>query len=153
MPKITKREQDDAIIAQAIQILYKRLKQPGVLLDKPEVVVNYLRLNIVQLEHEVFGILFLDVKNKLIADEIMFRGTLSHTAVYPREVVKMALKYNANSIVIYHNHPSGAPDPSPGDNILTTSLKSVLGQISVNVIDHIIIAGHHYFSYAEKGII
>ena len=153
MPKLTKREQDDAVIAHAIQILHKRLRQPGVLLDKPDVVVNYLRLNTAELEHEVFGVLFLDIKNRLIADEILFHGTLSHTAVYPRELVKKALRHNAHSILLYHNHPSGEPEPSHGDNVLTSSLKSVLSNISVNIVDHIIIAGQTHCSYAEKGVL
>ena len=98
-------------------------------------------------ERELFGIIFVDIQNRLIKDEIMFRGTLNHTQVYPREVVKTALACNASGIILYHNHPNGDVMPSPSDIALTATLKSLLTYVDVRLIDHIIIAGSNTFSF------
>jgi DNA repair protein RadC len=143
--------EEDAVILDALQILESRLKQPGIVLTVPEVVKNYLKLKLARLEHEVFGVLFLSTKNRLIADEEMFRGTLTHTSIYPREVVKTALSYNACSVVIYHNHPSGETTPSPYDYTLTKNLANSLKLVDVRLIDHIIVAGMSVRSFAENG--
>ena len=97
--------------------------------------------------------LFLDVRNKLIECNEMFRGTLLHTSVYPREIVKAALGNNAASVILAHNHPSGTVDPSNADKTLTRSLKQALGLVDIRVLDHIIVAGSRTFSFAEHGIL
>jgi DNA repair protein RadC len=96
-------------------------------------------------------VLFLDVKNRLIATEELFRGTLTHTGVYPREVIKSALAQNAASVIFAHNHPSGTPDPSPADHTLTQALKQSLAMVDIRVLDHFIVAGRHIYSFAEHG--
>jgi DNA repair protein RadC len=93
----------------------------------------------------------LDVKNRLIACEELFRGTLTHAAVYPREVVKTALAHNAASVIFAHNHPSGTPTPSPADFHLTQNLKQALGLIDVQALDHFVVGGSDVYSFAEHG--
>ncbi len=97
--------------------------QAGVILGSPQAVKQYLQLLLGRKEYESFAVLFLDVKNRLIASEELFRGTLTHTSVYPREVIKTALLHNASSILLAHNHPSGSPEPSAADHALTQTLK------------------------------
>ena len=114
---------------------------------------NYLQLYFSRQTHESFVVLFLDVRNKLIECNEMFRGTLSHTSVYPREVVKAALENNAASVILAHNHPSGTVEPSNADKTLTRSLKQALGLVDIRVLDHIIVAGSKTFSFAEHGVL
>lgn len=144
-------EDEDAFVAHAIALLLKRLKKPGELLSAPAVVKNYLRLSLTAQEHESFVVLFLDSKNRLIESQELFRGTLSSATVYPREVVKSALQCNACSVILAHNHPSGVPDPSAADKLLTTTLVQALTLIDVRVLDHIIVAGASTYSFAENG--
>jgi DNA repair protein RadC len=143
---------DDAIIAQAKAILAKRVRT-GTVFDSPSKVKDYLSLEIGSLEHEVFGVLFLDSQHRMIAFEQMFRGTLAQASVYPREIVKRALALNAGAVILTHNHPSGNPDPSRADEHLTSLLKSALALIDVRVLDHMIIGGASVFSFAERGLI
>ena len=102
---------------------------------------------------EVFGVLFLNVQHGVIKFEEMFRGTLTQTAVYPREVVKSALAHNAGAVILAHNHPSGMCEPSRADEVLTSSLKSALAMVDCKVLDHIIVAGVSALSFAERGLI
>src|SRR5690606_1785399 len=101
--------------------------------------------------YESFAVLFLDVKNRLIACDEMFRGTLTHASVYPREVVKVALAHNAAGVILAHNHPSGTPDPSQADHTLTQAVKQALALVGVRVLDHFVVAGRHVYSFAEHG--
>jgi DNA repair protein RadC len=126
-------------------------KQP--LLDSPPKVREYLRLRIGSLPHEVFAVLFLDAQNRLIDDEQLFRGTLTQTSVYPREVVKRALARNAASVIFAHNHPSGLAEPSRADELLTRSLREALALVDVRVLDHVIVAGASSVSFAERGLL
>ena len=112
-----------------------------------------LRLRIGWLPHEVFAALFLDAQNRLIDDEELFRGTLTQTSVYPREVVKHALKHNAAALILAHNHPSGVAEPSRADELLTASLKQSLALVDVRVLDHLIVAGNATVSLAERGLV
>jgi DNA repair protein RadC len=96
-------------------------------------------------------VLFLDVKNRLIASEELFRGTLTHASVYPREVVKSSLAHNAASVLLAHNHPSGTTEPSNADLTLTQALKQALALVDIRVLDHFIIAGRQAYSFAEHG--
>ena len=123
------------------------------LLDSPPKVRDYLRLRIGALPHEVFAVIFLDAQNRLIDDEELFRGTLSQTSVYPREVVKRALSRNAASVIFAHNHPSGLAEPSRADELLTRTLREALALVDVRVLDHVIVAGGSSVSFAERGLL
>jgi DNA repair protein RadC len=120
-------------------------------LSSPQAVRQYLQLQIGNKQYESFTVLFLDVKNRLIIAQELFRGSLSHASVYPREVVKSALAHNAASIILAHNHPSGSPEPSQADLTLTQTLKSALSLVDVRVLDHFIVANNKVYSFAENG--
>ena len=123
----------------------------GQTLGSPEAVKLYLRMTLSARAHESFVVLFLDVKNRLIVCEEMFRGTLTHTSVYPREVVKAALRHNAAGVMLAHNHPSGTPEPSESDLLLTRALVQALALVDVRILDHFVVAGPHVHSFAEHG--
>jgi DNA repair protein RadC len=122
-------------------------------LSSPRAVRDYLRLTLQGLEHEVFMALLLDAQNRVIKAEELFRGTLTQTSVYPREVVKLALRHNAASVIFAHNHPSGVAEPSRSDEALTQALKQALALVDVKVLDHFIVAGSGCLSFAERGIL
>lgn len=122
-------------------------------LSSPAAVRDYLRLLLSGREHEVFVALFLDAQHRLIAAEELFRGTLSQTSVYPREVVKASLRVNSAAVIFAHNHPSGVAQPSQADELLTRSLKDALTLIDVKVLDHFIVAGTQAMSFAERGLL
>jgi DNA repair protein RadC len=145
-----KYAQLQAVLELAKRSLAEEL-QAGVTLDSPHTVKQYLQLTLGGKAHESFAVLFLDVKNRLLACEELFRGTLTQASVYPREVVKAALAHNAASVILAHNHPSGTPDPSAADHSLTHALKTALGLVDVRVLDHFIVAGRHVYSFAEHG--
>jgi len=123
----------------------------GEQLDSPDAVKQYLRLTLSHQRHESFVMLFLDVKNRLIACDELFRGTLTHTSVYPREVVKVSLARNAASVMLAHNHPSGVSEPSDADLLLTRALTQALSLVDIRVLDHFVVAGPHVHSFAEHG--
>jgi DNA repair protein RadC len=120
-------------------------------LNSPRTVQEYLRLTLAALPNEVFYVLFLDAQHRLIAGEELFRGTLTQTSVYPREVVKQALHHNSAAVIFAHNHPSGVAEPSRADELLTQALKSALDLVDIKVLDHLVIAGNAAWSFAEKG--
>ena len=120
-------------------------------LCSPEAVRHYLRSHFALRTHESFIVLFLDIKNRLINCDDMFRGTLTHTSVYPREVVKAALRRNAAAVILAHNHPSGVAEPSDADLRLTDALKQALSLVEIRVLDHFVVAGSHVHSFAENG--
>jgi len=120
-------------------------------LSSPQSVKQYLQLFIGHKAYESFAVLFLDVKNRLISSEELFRGTLHHASVYPREIVKRALQHNAAAIIIAHNHPSGSPEPSQADLSLTQTLQQALALVDIRVLDHFIVANPHVYSLAEHG--
>jgi DNA repair protein RadC len=123
------------------------------LLTSPAAVRDYLRIHFSGKEHESFVVLFLDAQNQLISASELFRGTLTQTAVYPREVVKAALLENAAAVIFAHNHPSGVAEPSHADELLTSSLKQALALVDVKVLDHFIVAGHATLSFVERGLL
>jgi DNA repair protein RadC len=123
------------------------------LLNSPGRVRDYLKLHLGHLPHEVFMALFLDAQNRLIAAEELFRGTLTQTSVYPREVVKRSLHHNAAAVVFAHNHPSGVAEPSQADELLTRALMQALQLVDVRVLDHLIVARGSTTSFAERGLI
>jgi DNA repair protein RadC len=122
-------------------------------LGSPEVVSNYLRLTLCDREHESFLVLFLDNQNGLIECLELFRGTLTQTAVYPREILKCALARNAASVIFAHNHPSGQLVPSQADRDITELLQKALKLVDVRVLDHFIVSGAGLYSFAENGLI
>lgn len=122
-------------------------------LNSPQMVRDYLRLSLARLPHEVFAVLFLDAQHRLIAYEEMFRGSLTHTSVHPREIVKRALHLNAAGVILAHNHPSGHTEPSPTDQKLTDTLTRALALVDVRVVDHLLVAGGETLSFAELGLL
>jgi DNA repair protein RadC len=144
--------QDDEIVQAALSILESKvLKTP--VLHNPAAVKEYLRLALGGLDSEVFGVIFLTQQHQIIEFEIMFRGSIAQTTVNPREIVKAALKRNAAAVVLAHNHPSGSPDPSRPDVVLTRTLTDALKIVDVRVLDHMIITAHAVASFAERGLI
>lgn len=123
------------------------------ILTAPQSVRDYLRLHFAGQEHESFVVLFMDAQNRLIAAKELFRGTLTQTSVYPREIVKEALRQNAGAVIFSHNHPSGVAEPSRADELLTSNLKQALALVDVKVLDHFIVAGASTLSFAERGLI
>jgi DNA repair protein RadC len=119
----------------------------------PDAVKNYLQLHLARRPHEVFVVLFLDAQNRLICMEEMFRGTLTQTSVYPREVVLAALRFNAGAVILAHNHPSGTVQPSRADETLTQTIKASLELVDVRVLDHVIVAPGAALSMAERGLL
>lgn len=132
--------------------LNEELKRDCVL-NAPQAVRDCLRLHFAGREHESFVAMFLDAQHRLIATHELFRGTLTQTSVYPREVVKAALRENAAAVIFSHNHPSGVAEPSQSDKLLTEALKSALSLVDVRVLDHFIVAGTSVVSFAESGLL
>ena len=133
--------------------MIEKMKAEDFSITSPGSIASFLCSKIGHLEHEAFWCLWVDSQHRLIASQEMFRGTLTQTSVYPREIVKRALKHNASAVVFAHNHPSGIPDPSRADELLTSALKAALALIDVRVLDHFIVGGNQSMSFAEKGIL
>jgi len=148
-----KAAQLSAALELARRSLINPLKERDVL-TSPQAVRDWLRLSLGGLQHEVFVALWLDAQNRLISTEELFRGTLTQTSVYPREVVKRALINNAGAVILAHNHPSGVTEPSSADIALTSTLKQALALIEVKVLDHfVVVSGTSPLSFAERGLI
>jgi DNA repair protein RadC len=147
-----KRAELAAVLELARRAMGQRLKEREVF-SSPDAVKHYLQLHLAAKAHEVFAVLFLDAQNRLIAMEELFRGTLTQTSVYPREVVLRALQHGAASVVLAHNHPSGTVQPSRADEALTQTLKAALALVDVRVLDHVIVAPGDALSMAEKGLL
>lgn len=150
-----KPENEDAIIAQAVEILRKRIFAyiDNDVLDSPGLVRQYLTLKYAQMEHEEFGVIWLDTHSRVLAMEPLFRGTVAQTSVYPREVVKAGLACNAAAAVLFHNHPSMTSDPSTPDKLLTDRLRKAFELVDIRLLDHFIIAGLVITSFAEQGLL
>lgn len=144
---------DDAVIAKALQILEARIPKAEWAVSGPSDVTNYLRLKLGGNEQEEFFAVFLNARNEVLAMVPMFQGTLTQCSVYPREVVKAALARNAAAVIFAHNHPSGGPEPSQSDIMLTGVLKNALGLVDVRVLDHIVVTAGGTTSMAERGMI
>jgi len=141
---------DDIVISTALKLLAQRVAK-GSLLSSPNAVKNYLRLRFADLQHEVFCLLYVDNRNRLIACEDLFRGTIDGATVHPREVVKAALRHNAAGVLIAHNHPSGVAEPSQADELITRRLKTALDYVDIRVIDHLVVSAGEAVSMAERG--
>lgn len=142
----------DEVLCHARRLLANRVRR-GATMSSPEAVKDHLRLELGVLEHEVFCVLFLDAQHRIIALKQLFRGTVSQTSVYPREVVKEALSVNAAAVILAHNHPSGSVEPSRADEFLTQTLKTALALVDVRVLDHLVVAGADVCSFAERGLV
>ncbi len=147
-----KRAQLCAVLELARRSLAQQLGQRPVF-DSPQRVKDYLRLQLGHLAHEVFAVLFLDAQNRLVRLEEMFRGTLTQTSVYPREVVKRALELRAGAVILAHNHPSGLAEPSRADEFLTRTLAAALQLVDVRVLDHLVVGQCDVVSFAERGLL
>lgn len=140
------------IIRQALELLACEIRQTDALAS-PDAVKDYLRLRLAPKDHEIFAVMFLDAQHRVIEFEEMFRGTLTQTSVYPREVVKAALAHNAAAVILAHNHPSGSVTPSRADEALTHTLKAALALVDVRVLDHMVVTVGEVLSMAETGLI
>jgi DNA repair protein RadC len=138
------------ILRMAQQFASKRLTK-GRLLANPKHVFSHLQTLLQHYEHEVFALLLLDNKHRVIGFRELFRGTLDGASVYPREVVKIALEHNAAAVILVHNHPSGDPEPSNADRHLTTTLKDALNMVGTRTLDHIVVGSEGCVSLAERG--
>jgi DNA repair protein RadC len=147
-----KRAELAAVLEISRRAMAEQLKERAVF-DSPEAVGHYLQLHLGSHPHEVFAVLFLDAQHRLIVLEELFRGTLTHTSVYPREVVVRALHHHAAAVVLAHNHPSGGVEPSRADEALTRTLKAALALVDVPVLDHVIVGAGRTLSMAQKGLI
>lgn len=139
------------IIQQALELLACEIRQTDALAS-PDAVKDYLRLRLAPKDHEVFAVVFLDAQHRVIEFEEMFRGTLTQTSVYPREIVKAALKHNCAAMILAHNHPSGSATPSRADEMLTQTLKAALALVDVRVLDHMVVTVGEVLSMAESGL-
>jgi DNA repair protein RadC len=147
-----KRAEIAAVLEIARRVLAQRLaEQP--MFEQPQAVKDYLSLQLAGLDHESFGVMFLDARHRLLGFETLFRGSLTHTAVHPREVVKRALALNAAAVVLAHNHPSGVAEPSRADELITQTLRQALALVDVRVIDHVVVGQGGTVSFAERGLL
>ncbi|MGW8184177.1 MAG: RadC family protein [Burkholderiales bacterium] len=140
----------------ALEVARRTLRETldrGSALSSPQAVRDYLRLTLQARPHEVFAVVFLDAQNRVLAMEELFRGTLTQTSVFPREVVKRALAHNAAAVILAHNHPSGVAEPSRADDALTNALRQALALVDVKVLDHFVIGAGTAASYAERGLL
>ena len=144
---------DDDVITLALALSESRMSRPQTYFSSPDSVKAHLCLQLGSLPHEVFGVMFFDSQNGLLCFEDMFRGSLSQTSVFPREVVKRALALNCAGVVFAHNHPGGGVTPSRADESLTLVLKNALALVDVRVLDHVIVSGNRSLSMAEQGLL
>lgn len=143
---------EDQILEAARAVIDQKV-QRGAQFTSPDLVKDYLASRLATREHEVFATLFLDNRHRLIEYRELFYGTIDGAAVYPREVVKEALRHNAGAVILSHNHPSGDPSPSQADEAITQRLKDALALVDVRVLDHVVIGGNRAVSLAERGLV
>jgi DNA repair protein RadC len=149
----TTRRADNALIRKAIKLLEERMAYERPSLSSPYSVREFLRLRLAGYEREAFLAVWLDAQNRLIQIDELFRGTLTQTSVYPREVIKAGLAANAGAVILAHNHPSGICKASPDDVELTNNLKRALALVDIRVVDHFIVGDGRGFSFVEKGLL
>jgi DNA repair protein RadC len=140
------------IIAAARRAMTRRVHR-GTAMSSPRAVREFLAVKLGTLEHEIFAVLLLDTRHRLIEYVELFRGTINGASVHPREVVKLALARNAAALVLAHPHPSGSPEPSQADELITQRLKEALALVDIAVLDHVIVAGGETVSFAERGML
>jgi len=137
-------------VRTALTLLERQLREPGASFTSSHAVRDWLRLQLATLEREEFTALFLDNQHRLIAHDTLFTGTINHTQVHPREVVKAALKHNAAAILVAHCHPSGLAEPSDADRRVTERLKQALNLVDICLLDHLVVGGMDIVSFAER---
>lgn len=147
------RARDRAVVDRALSILGSYLRTSGSAFDSPDIVKDYLRLQLAGEPCEHFAVLYLDSQNRGLAFERHFAGTLTQASVYPREIAIAALHHGAAAVILAHNHPSGSVQPSRADEALTLTLKTTLALVDVRVLDHVIVAPGQALSMAEKGLV
>lgn len=140
------------IITMAKRFARRKLAK-GRKITQPSQAFEHQQLLLQDYEHEVFSVLFLDSQHRVIRFEELFRGTIDAASVYPREVLKAALAYNAAAVILVHNHPSGDPEHSVSDRKITERLKEVLGLMDIRVIDHVVVGSEGHVSFAKLGIL
>ncbi|EEC6949754.1 DNA repair protein RadC [Salmonella enterica] len=138
-------------IREALTLLENQLREPGAAFTSSHAVRDWLRLQLSTLEREEFVALFLDNQHRLIAHATLFTGTINHTQVHPREVVKACLKHNAAAVIVAHCHPSGLAEPSNADRQITERLRQALNLVDIRLLDHLVVGGMEIVSFAEKG--
>ena len=138
-------------IREALTLLERQLREPGASFTSSHAVRDWLRLQLATLEREEFTVLFLDNQHRLIAYETLFTGTINHTQVHPREVVKAGLKHNCAAVIVAHSHPSGEAEPSQADRKITECLKQALDLADIRLLAHLVVAGIDIVSFAERG--
>jgi len=141
---------DQRIVKRALSLLEKHLREPGSAFTSTHAVRDWLCLQMAGLEREIFQVMYLDNQHCLLECETLFTGTLNHTEVHPREVLKAALRHNAAAVIIAHNHPSGTTDISQADRQVTGRLKSALAMVDIRLLDHLVV-GNEVVSFAERG--
>jgi len=141
----------EEVMLVAGRILSRRFRR-GVVIDSPSATHRYLTHRLADLGHEVFTVLFLDNRHRLIEYQEMFRGTIDGASVHPREVVREALRLNAAAVILAHNHPSGVCEPSQADQLITQRLRDALALVDIRVLDHVIVAGSDTLSFASRGL-
>ena len=148
------RANDTEIVREALRILDKQLRTTDeIYLTSPTTVRDYLRLQLATRGCEIFAVLFLTNRHRVIDFQEMFRGTIDGASVHPREVVKEVLRHNAAAVILAHNHPSGASEPSRADEAITRRLTEALALVDVRVLDHLIVGGSEITSFAERGLL
>jgi DNA repair protein RadC len=148
---LTPREQ--ATIRRARRLLERQLRNPGEAINSPASVTDYLLLRLALKPHEVFCVLTLDNRHRVLDFQEMFRGTIDNTTVYPREIVKEVLRVNAAAVILAHNHPSGIPEPSDADRLITRRVRDALELVDVRLLDHFIVGGTKAVSLASRGLL
>jgi DNA repair protein RadC len=151
-PKGFREASHEETIAAARRALAARMRK-GSPLSSPGVVRDYLMTHLGTREHEIFAVIFVDSRHRVIARADMFRGTIDGASVYPREVVKEALRQNAAAVLLAHCHPSGVAEPSHADELITQRLRDALALVDIRVLDHLIVAGAEIISFAERGLL
>ena len=151
-PRALNREEKESVIKLALSVLAER-HRAGCALGSPEQTRSFLRLKLVDRKHEVFGVLFLDNRHRVIQLAEMFQGTIDGASVHPRVVVQRALEVNAAAVVFFHNHPSGVAEPSHADEAITRRLRDALALVDVRVLDHFFVAAGESVSFAERGLL
>ncbi|KFD23266.1 RadC family protein [Yokenella regensburgei] len=142
---------DQQTVRAALTLLECQLREPGASFTSSNAVRDWLRLQLASLEREEFTALFLDNQHRLIAHETLFTGTINHTQVHPREVVKAGLKHNCAAVIVAHCHPSGVAEPSNADRQVTTRLQQALDLVDIRLLDHLVVGGMETISFAERG--
>jgi len=148
----TREVQNSDILALAEQILFERVRR-DVAFQNPEDTKQYLKVRLGPRDAEVFAVLFLDNRHRLIAFEELFYGTIDGCSVHPREIARRALTLNAAAIILAHNHPSGVPEPSQADKSLTIRIKETMALLDIRVLDHLVVGGTEVVSFAERGLL